>query len=99
MTKKITHRFEIDGQSFKRESATRRYTHVILWSYSQADKDRDLDYARGQAVKAVADAKDEAQLEESLAYRQSYPNPEDRTMEAVRADAEDWAARAQEQVE
>ena len=62
MPKKITHRFEIDGQTFKRESATRRYTHVIVSQYTQADKDRDIRRARKDLATTEARSADEDRL-------------------------------------
>jgi hypothetical protein len=58
MPKRIIHRFEIDGQTVKRESATRHYRFVAVSQYTQADKDRDIEYAKrllASAEEALAD--------------------------------------------
>jgi hypothetical protein len=61
MTKKITHKFTLpDGTTVKRESATRRYTHVIISRYTQADKDRDLIKEKASLAKTEAKLADEA---------------------------------------
>lgn len=62
MTKKIIHRFEIDGQTVKRESATRRYRFVAVSQYTQADKDRDVEDAEGSLAEAQRSLADEDSL-------------------------------------
>ncbi len=58
MSQKIIHRFEIDGHTVKRESATRRYRFVAVSQYTQADKDRDIEYAKRSLDSAERDLAD-----------------------------------------